>query len=113
MKKLFLKKQYGKISKNMELIYTGKFRRDYRKINNRELLKILNRKFLQIKNAKTVAHIPFFKKLKRYDKIYRLEIRLNSQKIYWVLCTVRENKIYFRRIKSESYLKRQLKSYKP
>lgn len=97
----------------MELIYTSKFRRDYRKINSKELVRALNERFRQIKNAPDTEHIPFLKKLKRYEKIYRLEIRLQQGKIYWVVCTVERNKIYFRRIKTEAYLKRQLRSYKP
>jgi hypothetical protein len=97
----------------MELIYTGKFRRDYRRINSGELIEALNEKLKQIKNAPDTAHIPFLKKLKRYDRIYRLEIRLKRNRIYWIVCTVRGNKIYFRRIKSEVSMKRELKSYNP
>jgi hypothetical protein len=97
----------------MELIYTGKFRRDYRQLNSKELLKALNEHLKQVKRAPDITHIPHFKKLKRYDKIYRLEIHLKQNKIYWVVCTVRGNKVYFRRIKSEAAIKKELKSYNP
>lgn len=92
----------------MELIIRGSFFRDWDNIGNRELSKAIEEKKDEVKAAGNLSHISYFKKLRIRTNWYKIEIRLNKHKIYWILCVIFKNKIEFVRLKPESYFKKNL-----
>jgi hypothetical protein len=92
----------------MELIYKGSFRRDTNSIANKELMKALKRKIDEIKSANSVSQISRLKRFRARNKIwYKIEIHTaQGNKIYWILCIIRNNVVEFRRLKPESYFKK-------
>jgi hypothetical protein len=92
----------------MELNFKGSFLRDLEKIQNKYLLKALSDKIREIKSAKNSTQISQLKKFKAYKSIwYKIEIHQeHGNKIYWLLCIIRKNKVEFRRIKTESFFKK-------
>ena len=92
----------------MELNYKGSFLRDWKNCNNRNLTKALAEKIRMIENAKSLRSISHLKKLRVRKSGYKIEIKLSANKIYWVLCEVRGDKIKFVRLKPEAYFKKNL-----
>lgn len=92
----------------MELIYKGSFRRDYNSIGNKELIKAIKNKIEEIKSAKTATHISRLKRFRTHtDTWYKIEVHTeHGNKIYWILCTIRNNLVEFRRIKPENFFKK-------
>ena len=92
----------------MELTFRGSFGRDYRSINDRLLIKALKDKILEVKKAKDILHVSRFKQLRKYRKLGKIEVRTESNKIYWILCIASKNRVEFVRVKSEVYFKKNL-----
>jgi hypothetical protein len=92
----------------MELVYKGTFRRDYNAIANKELIKALRKKIDEIKAASSISQISRLKRFKARQKVwYKTEIHTaHGNKIYWILCIIRNNTVEFRRVKPESYFKK-------
>jgi len=92
----------------MELNYKGSFFRDLDTINNRYLLKSVKKKIDEIKTAKSPLEVVRLKKFRERNRIwYKIEIRAEyGEKIYWILCIIKNNIIELRRIKSESFFKK-------
>lgn len=92
----------------MELIYRGSFRRDYKKIKNRQLIIALKGKINEIKTAKNTSQISHLKKLRLRKNWCKIEVNTKHRKIYWILCIISGKKIEFVRVKSESHFKKNL-----
>ena len=92
----------------MELNYKGSFLRDLDNISNKYLLIAVSKKIQEIKSANSTAQISRLKRFKAYTDIwYKIEIRSeNNNKIYWILCTIKNNLLELRRIKPEIYFKK-------
>lgn len=92
----------------MELNYKGAFRRDYNSIGNRELIKALKKKIAEIKKAKDISHINHLKRFRTYVRNWhKIEITPeHSDKSYWILCTIKNNRVELRRVKPESHFKK-------
>jgi hypothetical protein len=92
----------------MELNYKGTFRREYNALGNRELIKALKKKIAEIKKVKDISHISRLKRFRTYTRSwYKIEITPeHSDKAYWILCTIRNNVVEFRRLKPEGYFKK-------
>ena len=105
---MFPKTSSAKISKNMELIFRGTFRRDYKNIGNKDLFNALGKKIKEVKSAGNAHQIQHLKKLRKYDTRFRIELRLRQKKIYWILCVLSGNKIEFVRLKPEGFFKKNL-----
>ncbi len=92
----------------MELNYKGSFRRDYNSIGNRELIKALEKKITEIKKAKDISRVSHLKRFRTYTRNwYKIEIAPeHGDKTYWILCTIRNNLVELRRVKPESYFKK-------
>lgn len=91
----------------MQIVIRGSFYRDWSKIGNKELSKILHKKIEEVESAGNISQISRLKKLRNYSARYKIEI-IVRKKIYWALCIVKENKIEFLRMKSETYFKKNL-----
>lgn len=94
----------------MELVFRGSFFRDWDNITNRELSKAIEEKKNEIKAAKNLSQISYLKKLRIRTSWYKIELRLNQRKIYWILCVIQppKGKIEFVRLKPEVYFKKTL-----
>ena len=92
----------------MELNYKSSFLRDLDNIGNKYLLVAVSKKIQEVKSANSPAQISRLKRFKAYtDTWYKIEIRSeHNNKIYWILCTIKNNLMELRRIKSESYFKK-------
>ncbi|MBL7893539.1 MAG: hypothetical protein JNL63_12975 [Bacteroidia bacterium] len=92
----------------MELRYRGSFRRDYNSIGNKELIKALKKTIVEIKAAKNTSQISRLKRFKaRSHNWYKIESRtVHGGKIYWILCVIRNNVVELRRVKPESFFKK-------
>jgi len=91
----------------MQIVIKGSFYRDWNKLDNKELSKILLKKITEVESAKNISQISHLKKLRNYSARYKIELKA-GRKIYWTLCVLRENKIEFLRLKSETYFKKNL-----
>ncbi|HTA28584.1 MAG TPA: hypothetical protein VK809_12400 [Bacteroidia bacterium] len=91
----------------MQIAIKGSFQRDWSKLAHRGLSKTLREKIIEIESAKSISQISRFKKLRNYSSRYKIEL-IVGKKIYWALCVVRDNKIEFLRLKSETYFKKNL-----
>jgi len=91
----------------MELTYKGSFFRDLDKISNRYLLQAVKKKIKEIQSAKSPLQISSLKKFRSLYRIwYKIEIQTEqNNKIYWILCTIKNNAVEFRRIKTEQFFK--------
>ena len=92
----------------MELVIRGSFFRDWDNISSRELSKAIEKKKNEVKAAKNLSHISHLKKLRIRAVWYKIELRLNRRKIYWILCVVSKNRMEFIRVKPEGYFKKNL-----
>jgi len=92
----------------MELNSKGSFYRDLDNINNKYLLQAIKKKIAEIKRAKDISHISHLKRFRTYSRSwYKIEIiPEHSGKTYWILCTIRNNLVELRRVKPESYFKK-------
>ncbi len=91
----------------MLLVVKGSFYRDWKKIGNKELSRLLKVKISEIETASRSSQIGHLKKLRNYSARYKIELKAGN-KIFWVLCIVKENKIELLRLKSEIYFKKNL-----
>ncbi len=91
----------------MRIVIKGSFYRDWTNIDNKELSKTLQKKIEEVESAKNISQISYLKKLRNYSARYKIEI-IVGKKIYWALCVIRDNKIEFLRLKSETYFKKNL-----
>ena len=92
----------------MELSYKGSFFRDLDDINNRYLVLAIKEKINEIESVKKQEQISRLKQFRKRSKVwYKIEIHVkNNSKIYWMLCIIRKNNVELRRIKPESYFKK-------
>ena len=95
----------------MELSFKGSFFRDLDVINNRYVATAIKEKITQIESAKKIAQISRLKQFRSRSKVwYKVEIVVKqNNKIYWMLCTIRNDAVVLRRIKPESYFKKNFK----
>jgi len=90
----------------------GTFRRDWKKIRNKELTKSILKKMDEIESAESALQISHLKHLRKYVTLSKIEITAGN-KIYWIICKVLETKFLFLRLDSENHIKQILKTYKP
>ena len=92
----------------MELNYKGSFFRDLDNISNRYLMIAIKKKIQEIASAKSLAHVSYLKRFKAYtDTWYKIEIHPeHNDKVYWILCIIKNNVLELRRVKSETYFKK-------
>ena len=92
----------------MELNFKGSFFRDLDNINNRYLLLVVKKKRDEIISAKSISQISHLKRFRvRSNAWHKIEITPeHSDKAYWILCTIRNDVVEFRRLKPEGYFKK-------
>jgi len=82
----------------MELIFRGKFSREYFKIKNKECLKFSSDIFKQIEKANSITEIGGLKKLREYGHYYRIKIKISEKNDYRMVLMIRGNKVWAERI---------------
>lgn len=92
----------------MELTFKGSFFRDLDDFKNKYLALAVKEKIKEIESAKKLSQISHLKQFRSRSKVwYKIEISVKqNRKIYWMLCTVRKNFVVLRRIKPETFFKK-------
>ena len=90
------------------MTFRGSFRRDYKAINDRQLIRALKEKINEMKKAKDPGRISRFKRLRKFKRLCKTEVVTDSGKIYWVLGVLSGNRPELVRVKYEAYFKKRL-----
>jgi len=78
----------------MELIFRSRFKRDLKKIKDKEVLQSISNILRQIEDAKDIKLIGGLVKLKKYVHYYRIKIKLSERKDYRLGLMIKGKKVW-------------------